>query len=114
MIFLVLAHVIFCLQLASYIRTIITQHSFIPEQFKLSDDQLEQLDQMVRGRAEVLSSINMIPSQVDEQVLLHELVSHLPVRQLSRGGGVRFCEVCNLIKPDRCHHCSVCNRYDIV
>ena len=25
-------------------------------------------------------------------------------------GGVRYCPRCRLIKPDRCHHCSLCNR----
>ena len=25
--------------------------------------------------------------------------------------GARFCEICQLIKPDRSHHCSMCNRY---
>ena len=24
---------------------------------------------------------------------------------------VRFCERCQLLKPDRCHHCSVCDQY---
>lgn len=45
--FLISAHVIFCLQVTSYIRTIITKHKIVPEQFVLSEDQLEQLDQAV-------------------------------------------------------------------
>lgn len=45
--FLLSAHVILCLQLTSYIRTIITRHKVIPEQFLLSRDQLDQLDQAV-------------------------------------------------------------------
>lgn len=24
---------------------------------------------------------------------------------------IRFCERCQLLKPDRCHHCSVCDQY---
>ncbi|CAG8709421.1 14011_t:CDS:2, partial [Dentiscutata heterogama] len=27
-----------------------------------------------------------------------------------RDGRVRWCETCNYVKPDRCHHCSECNR----
>lgn len=25
---------------------------------------------------------------------------------------VRYCDHCHLLKPDRCHHCSACNKYD--
>ena len=32
--------------------------------------------------------------------------SHLPLNVL----GVRFCDKCKAIKPDRAHHCSVCGR----
>lgn len=48
---------------------------------------------------------------MDEQVILQKFICRLHVNQLSRGGGVRYCDSCELIKPDRCHHCSVCNRY---
>lgn len=45
--FLLVAHIIFCLQVASYVRTIFTEHRAIPEEFLLTDDQLDQLDQAV-------------------------------------------------------------------
>lgn len=45
--FLLSTHMILCLQLTSYIRTIITRHNAIPEQFQLSQDEVEQLDQAV-------------------------------------------------------------------
>ena len=45
--FLLSGHVFFCLQIASYIRTIFARHKPVPEQFKLSEDQLDQLDQTV-------------------------------------------------------------------
>ena len=45
--FLISVHVIFFLQVTSYVRTIFTRHKGIPEQFVLSEDQLEQLDQSV-------------------------------------------------------------------
>ncbi|XP_030879147.1 probable palmitoyltransferase ZDHHC24 [Leptonychotes weddellii] len=25
-------------------------------------------------------------------------------------GAIRYCDRCQLIKPDRCHHCSVCDK----
>lgn len=91
--FLLVAHAILCLQLASYIRTIMTKHKSVPEQFMLSEEQLQQLEQ-----------------SVDEQAVLQHWASQLPVLELSRGGSARYCDSCQLTKPDRCHHCSVCNR----
>ncbi|KAI1291568.1 hypothetical protein EDD11_008849 [Mortierella claussenii] len=38
--------------------------------------------------------------------------SLLPIATLSvskRDGRVRWCEICKIVKPDRCHHCSECN-----
>ncbi|CEP64747.1 palmitoyltransferase PFA3 LALA0_S13e02102g [Lachancea lanzarotensis] len=29
---------------------------------------------------------------------------------LKRNGRYRFCRICKVWKPDRCHHCSACNR----
>ena len=66
--------------------------------------------------------------QEDEKEYLAELAKKLPVQMTSRSGyykpntfttckiswpltaGVRYCPRCRLIKPDRCHHCSLCNR----
>lgn len=31
--------------------------------------------------------------------------------QRNKCGGIRYCDTCELIKPDRCHHCSICDRY---
>lgn len=32
----------------------------------------------------------------------------LPVQTRTNINQIRFCEKCQIIKPDRCHHCSVC------
>ena len=45
--FLLVAHAILCLQLASYIRTIMARHKSVPDQFVLSQEQLQQLEQSV-------------------------------------------------------------------
>ena len=34
---------------------------------------------------------------------------HIKQLQVKRNGQVRFCRKCNLIKPDRTHHCSICD-----
>jgi len=32
----------------------------------------------------------------------------LPVVTRTHISQVRYCEKCSIVKPDRCHHCSVC------
>lgn len=34
---------------------------------------------------------------------------NLPILCRTYSGGFRICEKCNLLKPDRAHHCSVCD-----
>ncbi|KPP69014.1 palmitoyltransferase ZDHHC15-like [Scleropages formosus] len=43
---------------------------------------------------------------VQKQILI-EIARKLPVFTRAASGG-RFCDRCQVIKPDRCHHCSVC------
>jgi hypothetical protein len=45
--FLLIGHVILFLHLSSYFRTIFTKHKPIPQEFVLSDDQLDAMDEMV-------------------------------------------------------------------
>ncbi|XP_009889026.1 PREDICTED: LOW QUALITY PROTEIN: palmitoyltransferase ZDHHC15 [Charadrius vociferus] len=43
-----------------------------------------------------------------QRQILSEMARKLPVYTRTGNGGIRFCDRCQLIKPDRCHHCSVC------
>ncbi|NXE65123.1 ZDH15 Palmitoyltransferase, partial [Calcarius ornatus] len=45
--------------------------------------------------------------EVQRQILA-EIARKLPVYTRTGNGEIRFCDRCQLIKPDRCHHCSVC------
>ena len=194
-------HILLCLQLSSFIRTICTRHKPIPEevcgslasfpdspphihileqgslgmrlvdqcldrcydaffvvvslQFLLTDEQMETIDDMVRKSHPIclsqtlqqnegplffllfisfsslsfhpplphISPLFLLPSplpprlphpppffQVDSRSFLEELATDLPIHTLSRNGSVRYCEACMLIKPDRTHHCSLCNK----
>ncbi|KAF9178770.1 palmitoyltransferase for Vac8p [Haplosporangium sp. Z 767] len=41
-----------------------------------------------------------------------ESVQQQPIATLSiskRDGGPRWCDICKIVKPDRCHHCSECD-----
>uniref|UniRef100_A0A8C9RLA8 Palmitoyltransferase n=1 Tax=Scleropages formosus TaxID=113540 RepID=A0A8C9RLA8_SCLFO len=44
---------------------------------------------------------------VQKQILI-EIARKLPVFTRAASGAIRFCDRCQVIKPDRCHHCSVC------
>ncbi|KAM3722826.1 Palmitoyltransferase ZDHHC2 [Dirofilaria immitis] len=43
------------------------------------------------------------------EILEYYVKQHqIPVNNRNNDGSVRYCYKCNCIKPDRCHHCSVC------
>lgn len=42
------------------------------------------------------------------QLIIEKYSNNLPVYTRNYTGLIRFCEKCNCIKPDRCHHCSQC------
>lgn len=80
----------------SYIQTIFTPHGKIPAKFYLSP--------------EISENLAKAPNDQHRDEILAYVVKRndLPVACRSYNGGIRYCEKCNLIKPDRCHHCSIC------
>ncbi|KAK8760315.1 hypothetical protein V5799_028417 [Amblyomma americanum] len=44
--------------------------------------------------------------------LLDMLAAERGVLTAGADGCARYCEACRLMKPDRCHHCSTCARYE--
>ncbi|KAH0517783.1 putative palmitoyltransferase ZDHHC20 [Microtus ochrogaster] len=49
-------------------------------------------------------------SQERQQDILRRAARDLPVYTTSASKAIRYCEKCQLIKPDRAHHCSACDR----
>ncbi|TWW74766.1 putative palmitoyltransferase ZDHHC20 [Takifugu flavidus] len=45
-----------------------------------------------------------------QQEILKKVARTLPVYTRMPDGAIRYCKPCQLIKPDRCHHCSTCER----
>ncbi|XP_068601120.1 palmitoyltransferase ZDHHC20-A-like [Brachionichthys hirsutus] len=43
-----------------------------------------------------------------QQEILKKVARNLPVFTRTAGGAIRYCDLCQIIKPDRCHHCSTC------
>lgn len=93
---LVFYHLCFIFLVWSYYKTIFTPVSTVPAPFKVSRQELDQLFKT---------------KNPDEQTrLLKHLAADLPILNCTINNCVRFCEKCQHIKPDRAHHCSVCNK----
>uniref|UniRef100_A0A3P8WTD5 Palmitoyltransferase n=1 Tax=Cynoglossus semilaevis TaxID=244447 RepID=A0A3P8WTD5_CYNSE len=45
-----------------------------------------------------------------QQEILRRIAKNLPIYTRTNSGAIRFCDRCQLLKPDRCHHCSVCDK----
>lgn len=76
----------------SYCRTVFTPNRPIEDDYSLPDS----LD---------MNSSDDAINQVLEDVIQ---MRNLPIYTRSFGGLVRYCRKCNVIKPDRSHHCSTC------
>ncbi|KAF7248838.1 Palmitoyltransferase ZDHHC2, partial [Varanus komodoensis] len=44
------------------------------------------------------------------QEVLKRVARDLPIYTRTMSGAIRYCDRCQLVKPDRCHHCSVCDK----
>jgi len=95
-IYLAFYHISFILFAWSYGRTIFQDPGAPEKRFFLT---LQQLDQLTNAETEE-----------QEKVVLHKAASTLPVMCRQVNSDVRYCKPCTLIKPDRCHHCSICRK----
>lgn len=96
---LVIFNLFYVLTFWSYLRTVYARnHDKIPEKFYVTPDIREEI---VRT-----TSNNNHRDQILANVVKQ---NKLPIYTRTYTGGIRFCEKCRLIKPDRCHHCSICN-----
>ncbi|KAI4463932.1 zinc finger dhhc domain containing protein [Holotrichia oblita] len=78
----------------SYYQTTITKNTNIPDKFKLS--------------AKVYEELIHTEESLIQRLILEQFTKDLPNVNRTANGLVRFCEKCKLVKPDRAHHCSVC------
>lgn len=93
---IVVFHILYVFSFWSYLQTIFAPSQRIPSKFYLSPEVTEDL----------LRATN---EEQREGILAYAVKKNdLPVACRSYSGGIRYCEKCNLIKPDRCHHCSIC------
>ena len=87
----------FFMCLWSYYQTIFTKPAQVPREFWL--------------RQEEMTKLNIEPTEEARKALFECIISerNLPILGRTFKQGFRTCEKCNLLKPDRAHHCSVCD-----
>ncbi|KAK2715524.1 palmitoyltransferase ZDHHC15B-like isoform X2 [Artemia franciscana] len=93
MLYLVFYHLFFIMFSWSYWQTVFTPVARVPHEFRPPTD--------------VAFAFEHAETQQQQREILEEFSRNLPVVTRSLMG-VRFCEKCYHIKPDRAHHCSVC------
>lgn len=95
---MVVFHCLFIMCLWSYYQTIFTKRAEVPREFFLTQEEM--------------SKLNTEPTEQGRQTLFECIISdrNLPILGRTYQQGFRICEKCNLIKPDRAHHCSVCDQ----
>ncbi|KAH1165453.1 hypothetical protein KIL84_023012 [Mauremys mutica] len=92
--YLIVFHVIFVLFVWTYWKSVFTLLLQPDKKFHMSYADKERYENEERP-------------EVQRQILV-EIARKLPVYTRTGNGAIRFCDRCQLIKPDRCHHCSVC------
>nr|CAD7258656.1 unnamed protein product [Timema shepardi] len=87
-------HVLFMVFCWAYWQTIFTQIGRVPAQFKMPKIDVDKLEQAETEDA--------------QKQILERFAQNLPVTNRTVQGGIRYCDKCQHVKPDRAHHCSVC------
>ncbi|XP_021943744.1 palmitoyltransferase ZDHHC15B isoform X2 [Folsomia candida] len=93
---LIIYHISLTLFLWAYFQTIFTTSNRVPRKFKIPQNLMERIESATNDTeiSEILD--NLVRTQ------------QLPVQTRTNISQIRFCEKCQIIKPDRTHHCSVC------
>ncbi|KAH7963977.1 hypothetical protein HPB51_027781 [Rhipicephalus microplus] len=89
-------HLLLSMCIWSYAKTTATAIPDVPPAYLLSVDQEQVLANCQNERT--------------RHGLLEMLASQKGVFTRGPGGSARYCVLCHLLKPDRCHHCSTCRR----
>lgn len=92
--YLIVYHFLFVIFIWTYWLTIFTPPASVPRKFLLPPEEFEKMTQT--------------NSEAAQRVILESFARTLPVSNMTLNGAVRFCEKCQVVKPDRAHHCSVC------
>ncbi|XP_048827139.1 palmitoyltransferase ZDHHC2 isoform X4 [Brienomyrus brachyistius] len=89
-------HVLFIMFVWAYWQTIFTKPMTPVKEFQLTLADKEMLEREDRSES--------------QQEILRRISKDLPIYTRTMSGAVRYCDRCQIVKPDRCHHCSVCDK----
>ncbi|XP_035864817.1 palmitoyltransferase ZDHHC20-like isoform X1 [Sander lucioperca] len=92
--YLVIFHIFLAMFIWSYWKTIWSKPASPSKAFGLPRAEKELYER--EERAEM------------QQEILKKVARNLPVYTRTAGGAIRYCDHCQVVKPDRCHHCSTC------
>ncbi|KAI7793720.1 hypothetical protein IRJ41_025255 [Triplophysa rosa] len=95
-IYLIVFHICFFMFIWSYWTAIISKPAIPSKEFCLPKAEKELYEKEERPEA--------------QQEILKRVARELPVYTRTGSGAIRYCDRCQLIKPDRCHHCSTCDK----
>ncbi|XP_031630751.1 palmitoyltransferase ZDHHC15-like isoform X2 [Contarinia nasturtii] len=92
--FLLFYHVVFIMFVWSYWQTVFTTIGRVPAKFRIPAAEMERI---------------MHPDNPTEPKRILEIFAKdLPISNRTINGSLRYCDKCQVVKPDRAHHCSVC------
>ncbi|KAF2973724.1 hypothetical protein EK904_004566, partial [Melospiza melodia maxima] len=94
-VYLVVFHLSFVMFVWSYGKTIFTSPATPSNEFCLTKLDKEQYERETRPEI--------------QQEILRRAAKDLPIYTTTASRAIRYCDRCQLIKPDRCHHCSACD-----
>uniref|UniRef100_A0A8C5LWL9 Palmitoyltransferase n=1 Tax=Leptobrachium leishanense TaxID=445787 RepID=A0A8C5LWL9_9ANUR len=93
--YLVFFHLFFFMFVWSYWKTIFSSPAKPSKEFCMSQSDKEKYEREDRPEF--------------QQEILKRAAKDLPIYTTTATRAIRYCDRCQLIKPDRCHHCSACD-----
>jgi palmitoyltransferase len=87
-------HILFVFTMWAYWEIIFAEIARVPEKFKMPRAELQKLEEDETAEA--------------EREILERFAQDLPITNRTKTGSIRYCEICQHIKPDRAHHCRRC------
>ncbi|KAM9839225.1 LOW QUALITY PROTEIN: palmitoyltransferase ZDHHC20-B-like [Aulostomus maculatus] len=94
-VYLTFFHLFFIMFVWSYWKTIFTKPANPSKEFCLPKAEKERYEKEERPES--------------QQEILWRAATSLPLYTRTGAGAIRYCDRCQVIKPDRCHHCSACD-----
>ncbi|XP_029313513.1 palmitoyltransferase ZDHHC20-like isoform X2 [Cottoperca gobio] len=94
-VYLIFFHLSFIMFVWSYWKTIFSQPDNPSKEFRLPKADKERYEKEERPES--------------QQEILWRAATSLPMYTRTGAGAIRYCDRCQVIKPDRCHHCSACD-----